>query len=74
MTERMYAEVAEGVRATLATYTQALDDGRTDDVVATFCRGRRDRHSGDGHPHGSRRPPEGVQQRGRRGGHSGISC
>jgi hypothetical protein len=32
-----YAEVAEGVRAALATYTQALDDGRTDDVVATFC-------------------------------------
>ena len=33
-----YAEVVEGVRATLAAYTQALDDGRTDDVVATFCR------------------------------------
>jgi len=32
-----YAEVAEGIRATIATYTQALDDGRTDDVVATFC-------------------------------------
>lgn len=31
------AEVAEGVRAALAAYTQALDDGRTDDVVATFC-------------------------------------
>src|SRR3974390_1626939 len=31
------AEVAEGVRAAIATYTQALDDGRTDDVVATFC-------------------------------------
>ena len=31
------AEVAEGVRATLASYAQALDDGRTDDVVATFC-------------------------------------
>jgi hypothetical protein len=37
MSERTYGEVAEGVRATLATYTQALDDGRTDDVVATFC-------------------------------------
>jgi uncharacterized protein (TIGR02246 family) len=37
MTKRTYAEVAEGVRAVLATYTQALDDGRTDDVVATFC-------------------------------------
>lgn len=32
-----YAEVAEGVRRTIAAYTQALDDGRTDDVVATFC-------------------------------------
>ena len=31
-----YAEVVEGVRATIAAYTQALDDGRTDDVVATF--------------------------------------
>ncbi len=31
-----YAAVAEGVRAALAAYTQALDDGRTDDVVATF--------------------------------------
>jgi hypothetical protein len=32
-----YAEVAEGVRATIAAYTHALDDGRTDDVIATFC-------------------------------------
>src|SRR4051812_36248550 len=32
-----YAEVAEGIRHTIAAYTQALDDGRTDDVVATFC-------------------------------------
>ena len=32
-----YADVAEGVRATIAAYTHALDDGRTDDVVATFC-------------------------------------
>jgi hypothetical protein len=32
-----YVEVAEGVRAAIAAYTQALDDGRTDDVVATFC-------------------------------------
>ena len=37
MTTASYAEVVEGVRAALATYTQALDDGRTDDVVATFC-------------------------------------
>ena len=36
-TKMTYAEVAEGVRAAIATYTQALDDGRTDDVVATFC-------------------------------------
>jgi hypothetical protein len=32
-----YAEVVAGVRAALGAYTQALDDGRTDDVVATFC-------------------------------------
>ena len=32
-----HAEVAEGVRATIAAYAQALDDGRTDDIVATFC-------------------------------------
>jgi hypothetical protein len=32
-----YAEIAEGVKRTIAAYTQALDDGRTDDVVATFC-------------------------------------
>jgi hypothetical protein len=32
-----FAEVVEGVRAALAAYTQALDDGRTDDIVATFC-------------------------------------
>ncbi|HTL84556.1 MAG TPA: nuclear transport factor 2 family protein [Acidimicrobiia bacterium] len=32
-----YADVAEGVRATIAAYTHALDDGRTDDIVATFC-------------------------------------
>jgi ketosteroid isomerase-like protein len=32
-----FADVAEGVRATIAAYAQALDDGRTDDVVATFC-------------------------------------
>lgn len=32
-----FADVAEGVRAALAVYTHALDDGRVDDVVATFC-------------------------------------
>jgi hypothetical protein len=31
------AEVAEGVRAAIAAYALALDDGRTDDVVAAFC-------------------------------------
>ena len=35
--ETTYADVVEGVRATIAAYTHALDDGRTDDVVATFC-------------------------------------
>ena len=32
-----YAEVDAGVRAAIAAYTHALDDGRTDDIVATFC-------------------------------------
>ncbi len=32
-----YADVVEGIRNTIAAYTQALDDGRVDDVVATFC-------------------------------------
>jgi hypothetical protein len=32
-----YAEVVEGVRAAITAYAHALDDGRTDDVVATFC-------------------------------------
>jgi hypothetical protein len=36
-TATTYAQVSEGVRAALATYTHALDDGRTDDVVATYC-------------------------------------
>ena len=37
MGELRHADVVEGVRATLAAYVHALDDGRTDDVVATFC-------------------------------------
>jgi hypothetical protein len=37
MSTATYAEVVEGVRATIAGYTQALDDGRTEDIVATFC-------------------------------------
>lgn len=32
-----FADVAEGVKATLAAYAHALDDGRVDDVVALFC-------------------------------------
>jgi hypothetical protein len=32
-----YADVAEGVRAAIAAYAQALDGGRTDDLVAMFC-------------------------------------
>ena len=34
---RSYADVVAGVTATIAAYTQALDDGRTEDIVATFC-------------------------------------
>lgn len=37
MTTPGFADVAEGVRNTLAAYTHALDDGRVDDLVATFC-------------------------------------
>jgi len=38
MAERTTFEAVDaGVRAAIAAYTQALDDGRTDDVVATFC-------------------------------------
>jgi uncharacterized protein (TIGR02246 family) len=37
MAELRFADVAEGVRATLAAYAHALDDGRVEDVVATFC-------------------------------------
>ncbi len=36
-TRTTHAEVVEGVRATIAAYAHALDDGRTDDIVATFC-------------------------------------
>jgi SnoaL-like protein len=36
-TTTTYLEVVAGVQAAIATYTHALDDGRTDDVVATFC-------------------------------------
>ncbi len=36
MGDLRYADVVEGVRATLAAYAHALDDGRVEDVVATF--------------------------------------
>jgi hypothetical protein len=32
-----FADVAAGVGNTISAYAQALDDGRTEDVVATFC-------------------------------------
>jgi hypothetical protein len=32
-----YAEVEAGVRAAIAAYDHAVDEGRTDDVVATYC-------------------------------------
>jgi len=35
--ELTYADIVAGIGATIATYTHALDDGRTDDLVATFC-------------------------------------
>lgn len=36
MTSLRFADVAEGVRATLARYTLALDDGDTNGVINTF--------------------------------------
>ncbi len=35
--EQSFADIDAGVRATIAAYAQALDDGRADDVAATFC-------------------------------------
>ncbi|HVT65448.1 MAG TPA: nuclear transport factor 2 family protein [Mycobacteriales bacterium] len=35
--EVTYADVEAGVRAAIAAYNHAVDDGRTDDVVATYC-------------------------------------
>jgi hypothetical protein len=38
MSEQLrYADVVAGVSAAIAAYNHAVDDGRTDDVVATFC-------------------------------------
>lgn len=34
--EQTFADIAEGVRNTVAAYCHALDDGRTDDLVALF--------------------------------------
>ena len=56
-----FAEVAEGVRATIATYTHALDDGRTDDVVATLLPRRRLRRCPARHLRGPRRPPRDLR-------------
>jgi uncharacterized protein (TIGR02246 family) len=36
VTEAGHAEVVEGIRARIASYTHALDDGRTEDVVACY--------------------------------------
>ncbi|HEY2215375.1 MAG TPA: nuclear transport factor 2 family protein [Acidimicrobiales bacterium] len=32
-----FADVVAGVSTAIAVYTHALDDGRTDDVVAAYC-------------------------------------
>ena len=37
MADLTLADVTAGVQGALAAYTHALDDGRTEDVVATFC-------------------------------------
>ena len=37
MSDPTFADVDAGVRNAIAAYAQALDDGRTDDVVALFC-------------------------------------
>jgi hypothetical protein len=36
-TTHTLADVVAGVGNAMAAYTQALDDGRTEDIVATFC-------------------------------------
>jgi len=36
-TDISFADIVAGIGVTIASYTQALDDGRTEDVVATFC-------------------------------------
>ena len=73
-TTATYADVAEGVRAAIAAYTHALDDGRTDDVVATFCPDGVCDIPGMGTHDGPRRAPRGLRRRGSRGGRSATSC
>ncbi len=36
-TATTFEQVVEGIRAAQATYAQALDDGRIDDVAAIYC-------------------------------------
>jgi len=38
MTDTQGSAAIEGIRQTIAAYTQAVDDGRTEDIVATFCK------------------------------------
>jgi ketosteroid isomerase-like protein len=38
MSTQTNVEVAEAIRSLIAEYTQAMDDGRTDDIVACFSR------------------------------------
>ena len=47
-----YADVVAGVGAAMAAYTHALDDGRTDDLVGTFCPDGRCDMPGLGHHQG----------------------
>ena len=68
------ADVAEGVRAAIATYTQALDDGRTDDVVATFCPDGSCEMPGLGVVLAARTLCARRMQGGSRPSHSAISC
>jgi hypothetical protein len=37
MADLTFADVAAGINAALAAYTHALDDGRPEDIAATFC-------------------------------------
>jgi hypothetical protein len=37
LVSQTFSDVDAGVRAAIAAYTQALDDGRTEDILSTFC-------------------------------------